>query len=192
MAALTESEQRFVEYLDAEGYAWEHEPDYQSLLGLTEEPATRPDFFITRDGLKAICEVQEFAEDELDRSLARTTGSRTLSDKDVYGRQRSAMVDKARQLEPFAECGIPLVIVLANPRHVFVGLDDHHVIAAMFGNPKFSVPVDTTGQGVPPGRATYLAEDYGAFASLERDEHGERFVARHAHVRGHNRSRAHQ
>ena len=68
---------------------------------------------------------------------------------------------------------------------MYVGLDDHHVIAAMFGNPKVSIPVDTTGKGVPPGPATYpsLAEDYGAFASvLQHDEEGERFVARHLHV----------
>jgi hypothetical protein len=180
---FTKSEQRFAEYLDAEGYTWKHEPDYQGLLGLSATPETCPDFLIDRDGLQAICEVQEFEEGELDRRLS-TMRAGVLSDKDVYGRQRSALVDKARQLEPFAESGIPLVIVLSNPQHVFVGLDDHHVIAAMFGNPKVSIPVDTTGRGVPPGPATHLAEDYGAFVSLQRGEDGERFVARHPHVSG--------
>lgn len=64
MSDFTKSEQRFVEYLDAEGYAWEHEPDYRSLLGLSATPETCPDFLIDRDGLQAICEVQEFEEGE--------------------------------------------------------------------------------------------------------------------------------
>jgi len=177
----TQSEQRFGEYLDAEGYSWEHEPDYQSVLGLDERPETCPDFLISRDELRVICEVQEFEAGDLDRRL-ETMRFGTLSDKEVYGRQRRAMVDKARQLEPFAESGNPLVIVLANPRQVHVALDEHHVVAAMFGNPKFSIPVDTTGDGVPPGPATYLVEDYGAFISLERDGGEERFVARHPHI----------
>jgi hypothetical protein len=63
-----------------------------------------------------------------------------------------------------------------------VDRDEHHTIASMFGNPKISIPVDPTGNGVPPGPATYLAEDCGAFVSLQRDGDGERFVGRHPHI----------
>ena len=35
---LTQSEQRFVDYLNAEGYSWEHEPDYRATLSLPRHP----------------------------------------------------------------------------------------------------------------------------------------------------------
>lgn len=44
---------------------WEHEPDYRTVLGLSEDPGTCPDFLIGRDGQHVICEVQEFERGEL-------------------------------------------------------------------------------------------------------------------------------
>ena len=67
--------------------------------------------------------------------------SGVLSDKDVYGRARFALVEKARQLEPLAVCSLPLVIVLSNPDAVFVPLDSAHMTSVLFGNPKWTIPI---------------------------------------------------
>jgi hypothetical protein len=100
---------------------------------------------------------------------------------DVYGRARFALVEKARQLDPLAAVGLPLVIVLSNPLGAFVPLDSQHMISVLFGNPKWTVPIDVA-RGGPTGASSFIVEDYGAFASLARDEHGQRFVRRHPHI----------
>lgn len=177
---LTKSEQRFIDYLESEGYTWEHEPDYQEALGLVDPLDQRPDFLISRGGQRAICEVRQFDLGDVDKKLAdMKTG--VLSEKDVYGRARFALVEKAEQLEPLAGCGVPLVIVLSNPLGVFVPLDTQHMISVIFGNPKWSIPIEVKGGG-PAGPGSFIVRDYGAFFSLLRDERGERFVRRHPHV----------
>jgi hypothetical protein len=178
--SLTESEQRFVDYLESHAYYWRHEPDYQQELGMALPPETRPDFLVSKDDGPLVCELRQFDLGSVDEKIASMkTG--VLSDKDIYGRERSALVEKARQLEPFAGSGVPLVIVLSNPTARFVPLDDEHMISVIFGNPKWSIPIDTRSGG-PAGTGRFLLEDYGAFVSLVRDERGERFVWRHPHV----------
>ena len=76
---------------------------------------------------------------------------------------------------------MPLVIVLGNPLGAFVPLDSQHMIAVMFGNPKWSTPIDTAA-GTPAGEGEFIVEDYGAFASLVSDKQGRRFVRRHPHI----------
>lgn len=67
---------------------------------------------------------------------------------------------------PGIQVGLPLVIVLANPLQADVMLDDHHVLAAMWGNPAFVIPIDTTTGAQAEGRESFLRlEDYGVFAS---------------------------
>jgi hypothetical protein len=67
------------------------------------------------------------------------------------------MWEKADQLRPLAGLGVPLVIVLANPLGADVILDGQHVIAGMFGNPGFSIPIDPTIGGRAEGIDSYGA-----------------------------------
>lgn len=177
---LNESEQRFVDYLESHGYEWEYEPEYQETLGLAEPLDRRPDFLVSRGNQRVVCEVRQFDPGDVDKKLSGMRGG-VLSEKDVYGRARFALVEKARQLEGLAGCGVPLVIVLSNPLAVFVPLDAQHMTSVMFGNPKWSIPIDTASGG-PAGPGSFIVEDYGAFISLLKDVQGERFVRRHPHV----------
>ena len=48
---------------------------------------------------------------------------------------------------------MPLVVVLANPEGAFVHLDVDHVLAALYGNMQYSIPIDTeTGGAAGPGQ----------------------------------------
>jgi hypothetical protein len=179
-AAFTDSEHRFAAYLNAHGYDWQYEPDYQAELELEQPLQQHPDFLVSRGATRVVCEVRQFDLGSVDRKLAGMK-SGVLSEKDVYGRARLALIEKARQLESLADSGLPLVIVLSNPLGAFVPMDFQHMTSVLFGNPKWTIPIDTqTGGAAGPGQ--FIVEDYGAFISLFKDEQGERFIWRHPHV----------
>lgn len=129
----TESEQRFERYLDAHGYSYEYEPDLGS--------STRPDYRIERDGTAAICEVKEFHKDPLEKR--GSIGA--LSDHEVYGAVRGAVQHAARQLKPLVGTGLPLVVVVSNPKGVSVFLEVDDVISALYGNPLIQFRLDNDG-----------------------------------------------
>lgn len=179
---MNEAEQRFSAYLDSHGYTWSHEPDYRAELGLDSALATTPDFLIARNGHRAIAEVRQFETSHISRRLQKSGGYAVLGPQEVYGPLRSAIWEKAQQLRPYAEAGLPLLIVLANPLLADVMLDEHHVVAAMWGNPGFVIPIDTASGGPVEGQAAHWKlEDYGAFASPVPGEQG-RWINRHPHV----------
>jgi hypothetical protein len=104
-----------------------------------------------------------------------------LSPKQLFGPQRFAMWEKAKQLRPFANAGVPLLIVLANPLGRLVGLDEFHVTAAMWGNPSVVIPIDTTtGAAAEDEDAYTLLENYGVFASPAESAAG--LENRHPHI----------
>jgi hypothetical protein len=164
---MNPAETRFAAYLDAHAYSWAFEPNYQDALGLAERPRTEPDFLISRTETRAVCEVRHFETTRLRDALDKAGGhSSSLDPRLVYGGLRSGIREKAEQLRPFAELGIPLVIVLANPLGADVMLDSHHVSAAMFGNPSVRFQVDSGAGGLVAGTAMHVAlEDYGVFRS---------------------------
>jgi hypothetical protein len=119
---------------------------------------------VKRRGDQAICEVRQFENSKLATALSRMVGPGALSPRDIYGTQRFALVEKAEQLRPFAGLGIPLIIALSNPLGVLLGLDQHHVEAAMFGNPGVAFLVDPkTGGKVEGDDPIYQLQEYGAF-----------------------------
>lgn len=172
---MNEAEQRFAAYLDAHGYAWEFEPPWAEELGTPV--ATQPDFLVRAEGLRLACEVRQFTTTRITDELRARGGSGTLDSKLVFGPLRSALVEKALQLRPLANLGMPLVIVVGNPLGADVMLDEMHVRGAMFGNPMWSIPIDRATGG-PAGPAHFGNRDYGAFCSLVDGE----FVNLHPHV----------
>jgi hypothetical protein len=181
MVAPNLAEERFAAYLNEHGYAWKHEPDYQAELGLPKRLETRPDFLIARDGQRAVGEVRQFETTALQDYLAASGRAGVLAPQQLFGPQRLAMWEKAKQLRPLAGAGVPLLIVLANPLGVMVMLDDFHVQAAMWGNPAVAIPIDTTTGGPVEGQDAYfMLENYGAFASPVKE--GEGFENRHPHI----------
>jgi hypothetical protein len=181
---LNPAEQRFAAYLEDHGYSWKHEPDYQAELELDERPATTPDFLIERGRKRAVAEVRQFDSSVLQKQLSGMGRGGVVGSEKVFGAQRSAMYEKAKQLRPLAGANVPLLIVLANPLGLLVPLDDDHVQAAMWGNPGFGFAIDTTTGGPSEGHEPYFQlEDYGAFASPVME--GDKVVGwrnKHPHV----------
>jgi hypothetical protein len=184
MSELNDAEQRFADYLDAHGYTWSHEPDYQTELGLPTRLETRPDFLIARAGSRAVGEVRQFETTHIRDGLAKAGGYMSTGPREVYGSLRFGMWEKAKQLRPLAGAGVPLLIVLANPLGADVMLDAHHVQAAMWGNPGFVIPIDTSTGGPAEGQEMYWRlEDYGVFASpVMQDGKLVGWENRHPHV----------
>jgi len=152
-----DAERWFERYLRSHGYEYEYEPDH----GVSK----RPDFAIERTGDRVVCEVKAFDEvTKLEKRLSETRQATMMSDDEVYGPMRSAVGRAARQLKPLAGSGLPLVVVLANPKGQLVHLEMERLVEAMFGNPvwrgRFN-PAD--------GRVDDMQFDYGRDGRLRND-----------------------
>jgi len=104
----TAGEKMFEAYLRERGInVPEHEPD----LGATK----RPDYLVEHAGGRCLCEVKEFARGTT--SMPHAPGKRggSWSMQTVLRPIRSQIREAARQLKPFVDSGIPLVVVLTNP-----------------------------------------------------------------------------
>jgi hypothetical protein len=140
------SEEWFEQYLRDTGHdgADEPEPD----LGGTK----RPDYLVQKNGARAIVEVKEFevSDHERRKRAALERGqSFEAHAKKALQQVRGRVHDAARQLKPFRDLGLPLVVVLANPRGVLVRLDSDEVGWALYGDPTVSGWVDArTGERV--------------------------------------------
>jgi hypothetical protein len=126
----------------------EHEPDLSS-WGVE----THPDYLPTGDAGQIACEVKQFGKDsKLAKRLAEQRYV-AASDAEVYGPIRNQVAEAAGQLKPLASRQMPLVVVLANPEAAPVDLSFEHVIAALYGNPQWTVAIDpSTGGAVDEGR----------------------------------------
>jgi hypothetical protein len=153
---MMESELWFQRYPAERGLlgADRHQPD----LG----GAARPDFRITAGGAGVICEVKEFTTSSLHRSLQDHRLVK-MSAHHQHGTVRNKILKAAkRQLRPYADREEALVVVLANPQNVEVGIyEPGDMIEAMYGDLGFTFSVDRgTGTG-GAGRWSYL--DGGVF-----------------------------
>ena len=116
----TPSERLFEAYLDAHGFVFEHDLDWRVRFGV--DAYTNPDYLVGRalEDL-AICEAKERTSTAVDRHLAEHPFG-TFNSETVYSPVARTVRDAAEQLAPFSSVGLPLVAVLANPRHLFVPL----------------------------------------------------------------------
>jgi hypothetical protein len=145
----TTADEWFEHYLLERGLEpGEHEPDLSS-WGVE----THPDYLPTTKGERIACEVKQFGKDsKLARRLAEQSYV-AASDAEVFGPIRNQVAEAAGQLKPLAARRLPLVVVLANPEGAPVDLGMEHVLAALYGNPQWRVPIDpSTGSAVDEGR----------------------------------------
>jgi hypothetical protein len=143
----TNSETRFAEYLIVHGYQPERDVDWGARFGV--DTPKDPDFLVSRAGEDlAICEVKEFTDTPLDRRLADARYA-TSSSAELYASVSDAVRDAAReQLRPFADIGLPLVVVLANPHGKMVALTPETMPMSLFGITE-TILIDV-GPGAPP------------------------------------------
>jgi hypothetical protein len=129
-----ESEHRFRRYLEENGYTWKQLDD-----GSHSGPT--PDYRVERDGVAAIVEVKEFTTTQLSRRLAALgPGGTSIGDDESAGPVRSKINAGARQLKPWADSGLPLVILLVNPWGIYLPLASEDLQIAMYGNMVARVP----------------------------------------------------
>jgi len=143
----TTADEWFENYLHEQGAEpGAHEPDP---WGLGD---SRPDYLPTAEGEQIACEVKQFGKgSKLERRLAEQSAG-TIPDTELYGPIRNQVKEAAKQLKPLVSRRIPLVVVLANPEEVWVDLSVQNVIAALYGNPQWTMQIDTaTGAAVDDG-----------------------------------------
>jgi hypothetical protein len=133
MSKATASERLFARYLSAHGY----EPPAK--LDLPRSGGRMPDYRIRRGRLEAICEVKEFHKS----SLPPVEGFAVWAKPG--GGVREKVARASGQLRPFAGSGLPLVLVLANPRQHAVPLDPGDIAIALNGDPTLVVPLTAAG-----------------------------------------------
>lgn len=142
MGQRTAGDLMFEGYLAEQGYGpVPHEPD----LGVGK----RPDYVIERDGQRCVVEVKEFAEDSSPfKGSSGTFDSRAMH-KPIRGQIREA----AHQLKPLAGQGLPLVVMLTNPRGVLLDLSVESLVHSMYGDLTYTFPVSPeTGGATAPGQ----------------------------------------
>lgn len=95
-----------------------------------------------------MCEVKEFTTDAMNRRWPDGgSQSGAFSSEKWLLTVRRAISATARQLEPLAGTGQPLVIVLANPHGVIAELTGQKLVEAMHGDLMITFQIDTeTGQ----------------------------------------------
>lgn len=107
----------------------------------------QPDFFVTfPDGRGAVAEVESFEKP----TILRTTTARVISvgHMSLQKRINRAVRHAAEQLAPYADLGIPLLVVLDNHRQVGLQLKRHELVS-LFGEQRIVLTLDTaTGKQI--------------------------------------------
>lgn len=182
---LTDSETRFDEYLIVHGYQREHDVDWRSKFGV--HTPKNPDFLVSRGGEHlAICEVKEFTDTHLGRRLAPGRSS-SGPGAELYSPAGRAVRDAARErLRPFADVGLPLAVVLANPYGKMVALAPETMPMSLFGITE-TVLIDVGPSAPPPANARLilggrgaLVDDRPAFRALHPHPYLSAIVVLHA------------
>ena len=164
----TTADEWFERYLLEHGFEpGAHEPDLSS-WGVE----SHPDYVPTGQGGQIACEVKQFGTDS---NLALRLAEQSYvaaSDAEVFGPIRNQVAEAAKQLKPLAARKIPLVAVLANPDGAPVDLSFEHVLAALYGNPQWTVPIDPNTGGAADegrfelGRDGKLTNDHGYLSAV--------------------------
>jgi hypothetical protein len=138
---VTRSEEWFDRYVREHGHdPGSPEPD----LGI----AKNPDRLITWNGVEVVNEIKQFENDPFARLLDRFG---TMGMSQGLRPVRKAIERAARQLKPLAGRGLPLVVVLANPKGMPVAFTSDEIIWALYGNPVWRMAIDRdTGASAGP------------------------------------------
>jgi hypothetical protein len=139
-----ESESWFDEYVRAHGQdPGEAEPD----LGIEKNP----DRLITWNGHEVVCEIKQFESNRFARLIG---GFGVIAMPSLLSSVRRKIRDAGEQLEPLADSGMPLVVVLANPQGQPIAFSTQEIIWALYGDPVIKIPLHVEDGG-PGGEAQH-------------------------------------
>lgn len=128
------AEELFNRYLNERGYSW---------ISPCDSDQRNPDRLITApDGRQAVCEVKSFATLGLlekahfreGEAGIRVSQPMACLQEEALKSIRGKIKQAAKQLKRYEDCGLPLMVVLANPMGCPIPLDERSVIAAMYGD----------------------------------------------------------
>jgi hypothetical protein len=165
----TEADRWFENYCVESDLVAQFEPDWKEVFGARFQ--TNPDFLVADADARAVVEVREFESQVINEFLRGRRGG-TLPPQITIAPLFHALKEKAGQLEPFSETGVPLLIAIANTGKSDVILDDHGIRSAMFGTEVVSIPIDVGDPGSPPPDPVGVLEmqaGYGVFAATNED-----------------------
>jgi hypothetical protein len=144
MGQRTAGDLMFEAYLAEQGYGEaEHEPE----LGVGKYP----DYMIERNGRRCVVEIKEFSPDS--SPFPDRPGLITLDAKTVLKPIRGQLREAARKFKAMEKLGLPLIVMLANPRGVALDLSIENIIQSMYGDLTYTFPVSAeTGGATEPGQ----------------------------------------
>ena len=164
----TASELLFARYLEVHGYIAERDVDWRKRYGV--DTPKDPDFLVSRAGEElAICEVKEFTSSKIDRRLALQSFFSAGGDE-VFGTAADAVQSASlEQLRPFADIGLPLVVVLANPHGVMVPLAPRELVMSLLGTTEVAVVPVAPDASAGPATVGRALTGPGALVALDAD-----------------------
>jgi hypothetical protein len=160
-SAKNPAEEQFERYLREVGIDGgdDHQPD----LG-GGEGAPRPDYRIARGESAAIVEVKGFESCAVEDALRRGGGVVIRDASEEMAPIRNKIGKALKQLRPYRERPEPLIVCLANPRHLMVASEGHdEIVAAMYGERAVSVPISTPENPEPSGGPEWSFGRNGVF-----------------------------
>ena len=132
---------------------WEGAEDHEPDLG----GSSNPDFRVSREGHSAICEVKAFERSSQQDHLAASGGSAVMGGRIMFGPTRNKLLEASKQLRPYADSDDALLVVLANPKGLWLPMEDpQEMIEAMYGDLAYVMNIDkATGEQVGEGQSIY-------------------------------------
>jgi hypothetical protein len=143
----------FEQYCDLNGYLTFYDPVNDPSVDI--DGTKEPDYLIDRAGDRALVEVKHFTTMRQKEQLMASPGKAlSFGGRQLYGTLKTSIRAGGEQLEPFVALGVPLVVVVTDPRHSDVSLDRDDVVSALFGEVKWTV-----GPGVGHVSSVYSRKD---------------------------------
>ena len=152
----------FENYCALNGYDPERGVNWCKRFGVNTDKD--PDYMTARVGDRAIVEVKTFETRRIRDELIATAGRAMYGGRELYKKLQSSIRAAAEeQLAPFASVGLPLVVVVSDPRPSDVSLDPDDVVSALFG--QVGLVVDRE----PGGRMRAVFSEDGAVLTHDPD-----------------------
>jgi hypothetical protein len=155
------AEEQFERYLREAGISGgeNHQPDLGGGVG-----ARRPDYRVGRGRAAAIVEVKGFESCAAEEALRRGGGVVMRNGSEEIAPIRNKIGEAVKQLRPYRERPEPLIVCLANPRHLMIAIEGHgEIIAAMYGEHAVRVPISTPEDPEPSGDPEWFFGRNGVF-----------------------------
>ncbi|OPX84594.1 MAG: hypothetical protein A4E53_03852 [Pelotomaculum sp. PtaB.Bin104] len=122
--------QGFEWLLKQRGYQYWQEDELEKVIAVR---GTHPDFYVKTPQCEFLAEVKSFeAPSVIDEAVNRGIKVGVVEPKDLLKRLSGACKEAARQLKPYADLNLPMIIVLDNWRRVRIPLNPQYLIQ-LFG-----------------------------------------------------------